>query len=366
MLRRRCIEIRCSLLSIASTFCKRPGPNEIRGVRITCGGWIIPPRGKSGTGRGRIGRSTKLFGKPLLKKYLYTPPIHYTQLLPTSIVLSSTSYFPVTTTTMGTAKKERNRLVRQGKSGTGFDNIKIKGENFYRSAKKIKVLNMRTRGEAQRNADGEITKSASYQSRERPVARVEPNRKWFTNTRVISQDSLTAFRSAMEEKAKDPYQVLLKSNKLPMTLIRDGSDTNGLKQHKAKMTVESSPFAEVFGPRSQRKRVKLGVSSILDLAEDSEKSMDTYHDRLEQAHLLSGTSGTEAVPGDMAMEMSDALSLAVEPVFSKGQSKRIWNELYKVLDSSDVVIHVLDARDPLGTRCRRLVWRESSIHNGTN
>lgn len=33
---------------------------------------------------------------------------------------------------MGTQKKERNRLVRQGKSGTGMDNIKIKGENFYR------------------------------------------------------------------------------------------------------------------------------------------------------------------------------------------------------------------------------------------
>jgi nuclear GTP-binding protein len=35
-----------------------------------------------------------------------------------------------------------------------------------------------------------------------------------------------------------------------------------------------------------------------------------------------------------------------------GQSRRIWSELYKVLDSSDVVIHVLDARDPMGTRCR--------------
>jgi len=33
-------------------------------------------------------------------------------------------------------------------------------------------------------------------------------------------------------------------------------------------------------------------------------------------------------------------------------SHRNRNELYKVLDSSDVVIHVLDARDPLGTRCR--------------
>ena len=37
-----------------------------------------------------------------------------------------------------------------------------------------------------------------------------------------------------------------------------------------------------------------------------------------------------------------------------GQSKRIWVELYKVLDSSDVVIFVLDARDPNGTRCRHV------------
>ena len=31
-----------------------------------------------------------------------------------------------------------------------------------------------------------------------------------------------------------------------------------------------------------------------------------------------------------------------------GQSKRIWGELYKVLDSSDVIIQVLDSRDPQG------------------
>ena len=35
-----------------------------------------------------------------------------------------------------------------------------------------------------------------------------------------------------------------------------------------------------------------------------------------------------------------------------GQSKRIWGELYKVIDSSDVVVQVLDARDPMGTRSR--------------
>ena len=222
---------------------------------------------------------------------------------------------------------------------------------FYSDAKKVKVLNMYKQGKAQRSADGKITKAAVYQSRDIPNARIEPNRKWFTNTRVVSQDTLKSFREAMAEKANDPYTVLLKSNKLPMSLIRDGQDKdtmNGIRQHKAKMTVETSPFAKVFGPKAQRKRVKLGVSSLLDLVDDTEKSMDTYHDRLEQAKLLSGTSG-DAEDGDNAHK---PLTMAIEPVFDKGQSKRIWNELYKVIDSSDVVIHVLDARDPVGTRCK--------------
>ncbi|KAL7796818.1 GTP-binding protein [Trichoderma ceciliae] len=247
---------------------------------------------------------------------------------------------------MGTGKKEAARRTRQGKTGDGMGNVRVKGENFYRDAKKVKVLNMYKDGKAQRDADGKITKAASFQSRDIPNARIEPNRKWFTNTRVVSQDSLTAFREAMAEKAKDPYQVLLKSNKLPMSLIQDGGKdtTNGVKQHKAKMAIETSPFSGVFGPKAQRKRVTLGVSTVNDLADDTEKSMETYEERVEHNKLLSGSYSNG--------EETEALTMAIEPVFDKGQSKRIWNELYKVIDSSDVVIHVLDARDPIGTRCR--------------
>ncbi|KAJ1324434.1 nuclear GTP-binding protein [Microdochium nivale] len=268
---------------------------------------------------------------------------------------------------MGTGKKEKSRLVRQGKTGDGMQNIKIKGENFYRDAKKVKIVKMRREAKPQRNAEGKITQTLTYQSREAPTARIEPNRRWFGNTRVISQDSLKSFREAMAEKAKDPYTVLLKSNKLPMSLIRDGSDTNGIKQHKAKMTIETAPFAQAFGPKSQRKRVKLDVGSLTDLAEGTEKSMDTYKERLEQQRLLSGQSGTADsadISADMHLDSEAPLTLAIEPIFNKGQSKRIWNELYKVVDSSDVIIHVLDARDPLGTRCRSVekYLREEAPH----
>ncbi|KAK0122049.1 GTPase required for pre-60S ribosomal subunit nuclear export and maturation [Cadophora gregata] len=255
---------------------------------------------------------------------------------------------------MGRAKKEASRKVREGKSSDGMANVKVKGENFYRTGKQAKTLKMfKDTGSGRHNAAGDLTQSAQFQSKQVPVARIEPNRKWFTNSRVIGQDALNSFREAMAERASDPYSVLLKSNKLPMSLIRDGEGKNGLKQHQAKMTVEASPFGDVFGPHAQRKRVKIGVSSLEDLAEQSVQSHDTYLDRLEQAQLLSGNSAadTEAI-GESAIPDHGYISSAREAIFNKGQSKRIWNELYKVIDSSDVVIHVLDARDPLGTRCR--------------
>ncbi|KAL3436903.1 NUC091 domain-containing protein [Aspergillus tetrazonus] len=264
---------------------------------------------------------------------------------------------------MGTGKKEATRRVRQGKVGDGMANVRVKGENFYRDAKKVKRLNMLKDGKPQRDAAGNITVAASYQSREAPVARIEPNRKWFGNTRVISQEALSSFREAVAERASDPYQVLLKTNKLPMSLIRDNKTVNGLKQHEAKMTIETSPFSDTFGPKAQRKRVKLGVSSLEDLAGETMKMHDSYVEKSEQGRH---EDGTPIVAGDdVATDLSlGTLPTSREAVFLKGQSKRIWNELYKVIDSSDVVIHVIDARDPEGTRCRGIekYIREEAPH----
>ncbi|KAJ5675455.1 Nucleolar GTP-binding protein 2 [Penicillium macrosclerotiorum] len=262
---------------------------------------------------------------------------------------------------MGTGKKEAARKVRQGKTDDGMGNVRTKGENFYRDAKKIKHLNMFKDGKAQRNASGKITKAASFQSRDAPVARIEPNRKWFGNTRVISQEALSSFREAVAERAADPYQVLLKTNKLPMSLIRDNDGVNGLKQHQAKMEIENNPFGDTFGPKAQRKRVKLGVTSLEDLAGQTAQVHDSYLEKTDQG---THDDGTPIVSADVGASEDTTFSTARESVFSKGQSKRIWNELYKVIDSSDVVIHALDARDPNGTRCRSIekYIREEAPH----
>ena len=225
---------------------------------------------------------------------------------------------------MGTHKKEANRKERQGKT-PGMGNVKTKGENFYRDAKKVKVLNRLTKGTATRNAAGKITQSAVYQSRDAPTARVEPNRKWFNATRVISQDALASFRDAVQAQASDPTSYLLKRNKLPMSLIESEKPINGLKQHAAKIARESQPFSETFGPKAQRKRVKLDFSTVEDLAGRTGDMNENYVERLEQARLLSGAAG-DAEWADSGE--SGALTVARESIFSKGQSKRIWNEVH--------------------------------------
>jgi nuclear GTP-binding protein len=103
--------------------------------------------------------------------------------------------------------------------------------------------------------------------------------------------------------------------------------------------LESDPFNNTFGPKAQRKKPKLGAFSITDLAASASQKLDGY---------------SETADMGLPTEDDGVLDEARNPVFKKGQSKRIWSELYKVIDSSDIIIHVLDARDPDGTRCRNV------------
>ncbi|KAJ3120205.1 GTPase required for pre-60S ribosomal subunit nuclear export and maturation [Physocladia obscura] len=252
---------------------------------------------------------------------------------------------------MGVHKKEKSRAA----SGRAFyttsqktsgqqagerrlqNVIHTKGTNFYRDAAKVRQINLLKSGKATRNASGEIIKAAAFQTRDKSfaVARVDANRKWFENTRVVGQKELAAFRDAMADKADDPYTFLLRQNKLPMSLLQDSAKTSRMHM------LEVDPFQNTFGPKAQRKRPKLKVGSVDELVTSTEVSQDSY-EVVKDSSLLANKS------------LSGASIAQMDPIFSKGQSRRIWAELYKVIDSSDVIIHVLDARDPIGTRCRNV------------
>lgn len=81
---------------------------------------------------------------------------------------------------MGQFKKEKARVARSKEGGDDrATNIRVKGENFYRDAKKLRYINMLKGGKAIRNSAGKIVKAADFQSTEVKTARVAPNRKWF-------------------------------------------------------------------------------------------------------------------------------------------------------------------------------------------
>ena len=81
---------------------------------------------------------------------------------------------------MGQFKKEKARVARSKEAGDDrATNLRVKGENFYRDAKKLKYINMLKSGKPIRNAAGKIIKAADFQSTETTTARVAPNRKWF-------------------------------------------------------------------------------------------------------------------------------------------------------------------------------------------
>lgn len=182
--------------------------------------------------------------------------------------------------------------------------------NFY-NGKKLKYLNMIKGGKAKRNSKGDIVKEATFQKSEKKVGRIDPLRSWFGNTKTVTQNELDEYKNAI--KSKNPYDVLLSTGNVPYSMIN-----NECKLKK------KTDFTNAFGSKSTAKKPKLLYESLENMVELSREK------KIKAA----------------------AAARKVDKI--KGQSHRIWNELYKVIDSSDVVVHVLDARDPIGTKCEQI------------
>lgn len=228
----------------------------------------------------------------------------------------------------------------------------------------VKRLHMYKTKAFKRDRDGKIIEGAGDLTSRTPevgAGRTAPNRKWFGNTRVVQQEDLTRFRDAITKAQSDPYSVLLKQRKLPMGLIAD-TDTEARALSGAKLgLLANEPFEETFSRNRRRKRPRLAAGNIAELAsrandatnefEEAEERREIEHEEYLKRIVAESKDEPDVKKGITFDDFKDGRK---GRVFNKGQSKRIWGELHKVIDSSDVVIQVIDARDPMGTRSKYL------------
>lgn len=302
--------------------------------------------------------------------------------------------------------KNKTNMIKRSASSSKPNRIAPK--NGGRTQETIKRLKMYSNGKAIRNKEGKIV-GGQFMMKDRAgdteitaaTGRIQPDRRWFGNTRVVNPTDLDKFREQMNEKASDPYSIVLKRKKLPMGLLQDaalasqnGSATSGL--------LANEPFDKTFGKKHRRKRVKLDQymthrKQLLDMDRErkiKKKEMDagvglgggeativspsslTDHDNNDEnpnsagyAALMNAAqtsskfynevnnaSGIVPWGRDSNLEVKEGEGVdwrkeKKDDLFLKGQSRRIWGEFYKVIDCSDVILHVIDARNVPGTRC---------------
>jgi len=264
-----------------------------------------------------------------------------------------------------------------------------KNDDNMRSSDTIKRLKMYTNGKAIRNKEGTVV-GGQFMMKDRAgdvkitgaTGRIAPDRRWFGNTRVVGATELDRFREEMTEKVADPYSVVLKRKKLPMGLLQDAAELSN-KSNSSGLLV-NEPFEHAFGTKSRRKRVKLdqylearssieqpkqsatasaGGGSAQVVAKAPEDDASGYGALLQAAQQsnqayqdINAREGIVPWGRDTNLtktqgEGVDWVHEKKDDLFLKGQSKRIWAEFFKVVDCSDVVLHIIDARNVPGTRC---------------
>lgn len=123
---------------------------------------------------------------------------------------------------------------------------------------------------------------------------------------ILIRSSSCPIRLALQ--VSDAYTVLIREKKLPLSLLEDPDKKKDGKQARANL-LTMQPFQQTFGPGARRKRPKLLADDLAELQQRTEETTGAYQEK-------AGDDG----------ELKDFMR---DPVFDKGQSRRIWAELYK-------------------------------------
>ncbi|XP_014775789.1 nucleolar GTP-binding protein 2 [Octopus bimaculoides] len=211
----------------------------------------------------------------------------------------------------GQRGKRPERLNKSNHS-MNIDRPKSEGHGGHnmRDRSTIKRLQMYRNYKPKRDSAGKILRPAPFQTwlKSGTVARVEPNRRWFGNTRVITQNALQRFQEEMEKVKKDPYKMIMKQSKLPVSLLNEAA------KYARPHLLDTESYGVTFGKKAQRKRPKIKVDNLEDLSKLVQESEEKYNPQNDM---------------DLVVEYDGVRDEAIEMVFKAGQSKRIWNELYK-------------------------------------
>jgi len=139
-----------------------------------------------------------------------------------------------------------------------------------RDKNKINRLKMQN-AKPVRAKDGSLI-SGAFMSKtvDAKVKRIQPDRRWFGNTRTVGQKQLEDFRDEMKTKVNDPYTFVMRTNKLPMGLLTD-------KFKNSKMDLLSSQsFDKTYSKNHKQKKPKLNSSSLAEMVDLASKKADSY------------------------------------------------------------------------------------------
>ncbi|KAK4714759.1 hypothetical protein R3W88_020666 [Solanum pinnatisectum] len=82
------------------------------------------------------------------------------------------------------------------------------GHRSSATTRQLKMYNCRPK----RDQKGKILKH-EYQSKQLPSTRIQPDPRWFINTRVISQEKLESFRGEIQDRLSSTYNIIMNGRK---------------------------------------------------------------------------------------------------------------------------------------------------------
>jgi hypothetical protein len=195
-------------------------------------------------------------------------------------------------------KQVQDRPLKKSASSSNPDRVATGPHQ--RSKSTIKRLQMyKSGGKVVRNRQGRVLRPAPFQTgvKSGEVARVEPNRKWFGNTKVITQSALQTFQEEMGKVIKDPYKVIMRKTGLPISLLQERS------KHTRVHLLDTESFKATFGQHSLRKRPKLFSADLQVCRFFLQDNLKTLQDHAFKGRMQYIVMAIRNITKDRVLEM---------------------------------------------------------------